>query len=68
MQLCLLFWKSLSSVPAFLRSLHKISGARKFEVRVFDRAQNVAERIEGSGGADSFADVLNVCAFSCTER
>ena len=68
MQLCLLFRKSLSSVPAFLRSLHKISGAAKFEVRVFDHAKNVAERIEGSGDADSLPDVLHVCAFSCTER
>ena len=43
----------------------KLSGARKFEVRVFDHAQNVAERMENGGDTNPVADVLNVCAFSC---
>ena len=46
----------------------KLSSARKFEVRVFDHAQNVAERIENGGDTNPFADVLNVCAFSCACR
>ena len=64
---CLLFPRFLL---LFLRSLDasKLSGARKFEVRVFDHAQNVAQRIENGGDTNPFADVLNICVFSCTER
>jgi len=37
-------------------------------VRIFDQSEYVAERIENGGDADSFANILNVCALSCAER
>ena len=35
---------------------------------IFNNAEYVAERIENGGDADSFTDILNVCALGCAER
>jgi hypothetical protein len=59
--------KSLSSIPALLRDVAS-SGRGNFEVRIFNQSEDVAERIENGGDADSFANILNVCSFSCAER
>ena len=60
--------KCSSTAHAKSISFQEVLGARNFEVRIFNQAEYVAERIENGGDADSFADILNVCALSCAER
>ena len=49
------------------RILQKRSGLREFEMRIFDHAEYIPERIGNGSDTNSLADALDICTLGCAE-